>query len=182
MTPVTQTAMPTGPDPMIPSPLRRRPRRLAAVALALGLLALPAHAKCLMPKNAGQLQAEVVAAVNAQRRAAGLGALTLSEPLGRIAQSHACDIAARKTTSHSSANGATITDRLRAVGYRFGAAAENTGRGPATADAVVAMWMNSPAHRANILNARLRELAVGIAVSAAPESRFHWVLNMGARR
>lgn len=155
-------------------------RSLATLALAL-CLGLPAGA-CTLPANAPALQDEVLAHLNAQRKAHGLSALRPSQKLEKAAQGHACDNAARRSISHESSDGATLKTRLKKVGYRFRAAAENTGRGFGTAERAVEWWMNSPHHRDNILFHRVREVGIGIAVSDAPDSKLHWVINFGTSR
>jgi uncharacterized protein YkwD len=156
--------------------------RHSLLVLALGLtLGLPAQA-CNVPSNAKDLQAEVLANLNAQRKANGLSALKLSAKLEKAAQGHACDNAARRSISHDSSDGGTLKTRLRKAGYKFRAAAENTGRGFGTGSRAVDWWMNSPHHRDNILMARVRDVGIGIAVSDAPDSKLHWVINFGASK
>ena len=154
-----------------------------ASLFALALLApVTAQAACDLPANAAQLQADLVASINAQRAARDLPGLRLHAALDTAAQGHACDIARRQTTSHMSANGAQLQSRLRRAGYRFALANENTGRGFASATRAVQWWMDSPHHADNILMQGTQDIGVGIAVSAAPENRLHWVIDMGASR
>jgi uncharacterized protein YkwD len=159
--------------------LRLTPLALAA-ALTLGL-GLPAQA-CNVPSNASALQAEVLSNLNAQRRAHGLSALKLSAKLDKAAQGHACDNANRRSISHDSSDGGTLKTRLRKAGYKFRAAAENTGRGFGSGTRAVEWWMNSPKHRYNILFDRVRDVGIGIAMSDAPDSKLHWVLNFGTSK
>ena len=72
--------------------------------------------------------------------------------------------------------------RLRKAGYKYRAAAENTGRGFGTPQRAVDWWMNSPKHRTNILYPKMREVGIGIAMSDAPDSKLHWVINFGVSR
>jgi uncharacterized protein YkwD len=61
----------------------------------------------------------------------------------------------------------TLADRAHYVGYGFGEIAENVALGYPSAEAVVEGWMNSPGHRANILNPGVVETGIGIARSSA---------------
>ena len=160
------------------------PSRLSRVGIICLCLTLPglAQAACSQPADATTLESGVIAGINAQRKAMGLGALQTNAALAKAAQGLACDNAARQGTSHVSSDGSQMTQRLRAAGYSFSAAAENTGRGFGSPTEAVAWWMESSGHRANILNANTRDIGVGIAVSDAPDSRLHWVVNMGAPR
>jgi uncharacterized protein YkwD len=158
--------------------------RSGLCTLCLGLtlaLAQPADA-CNVPSNAKALQSEVLGQINAQRKANGLPALKLAAKLDRAAQGHACDNAARRSISHDSSDGGTLTTRLKRAGYKYRAAAENTGRGFGTGTRAVEWWMNSPKHRTNILFNRVRDVGIGIALSDAPDNKIHWVVNFGASK
>jgi len=157
-------------------------RRPAALLIA-ALLVLPVQAlACSKPAGAQAAEAEVIRLVNAQRQQAGLPGLKASGKLAMAAQVQACDNAARRIYSHVGSDGSDLATRLKRTGYRYRLAAENTGRGFNQAARVVAFWMNSPEHRANILLPRAREIGVGLALSDAPESRNHWITVMGASR
>jgi uncharacterized protein YkwD len=137
---------------------------------------------CAVPASLAELRAQVIAEVNAERRANGLSALQADNRLQEAAQGLACDNAYRQEMSHTSANGAQLQGRLRAAGYRFSAASENVQMGAGSPASAVSWWMGSSGHRANILTQGIGDIGVGIAVSDAPESRYHWVINMGASR
>ncbi|MCB6177515.1 CAP domain-containing protein [Rhodobacter sp. Har01] len=152
---------------------------LAAAALSVAAMAALPAAACIIPANSGALQAELIAGVNAERARKGLAPLKLNAALDKAAQSLACDNAARLSISHVSTDGSHLQHRLRQVGYRFKTATENTGRGFATAARAVDWWMHSPKHKQNILMSATREIGVGIAMSPAPDSKLHWIIDMG---
>lgn len=159
--------------------------RLAAallVALALGASG-PAHAAggCTLPAASAAMEAELIAQLNAERAARGLPALKVNPALGKAAQAHACDNAARGSISHVSSDGSRLQNRLKRAGYPYKTAAENTGRGFASGRRAVEWWMNSPGHRKNMLMSETREIGVGIALGREAEPRLHWVINMGKR-
>jgi len=52
---------------------------------------------------------------------------------------------------------------LHSFGIQFSAAAENIARGQRSPAEVVNSWMNSPGHRANILNPSFNQIGVGVA-------------------
>ena len=156
--------------------------RHSLIALSTSLvLALPAQA-CNVPSNAKALQSEVLAHLNAERKAYGLSPLKLSPRLDKAAQGHACDNADRRSISRDSSDGGTLTTRLRKAGYKYRAAAENTGRGFGTGARAVEWWMNSPKHRSNILFDRVKDVGIGIALSDAPDNKIHWVINFGTSK
>lgn len=160
-------------------------KRLTLAALAatvvLGLGAA-VQAGCNIPANSDVLQKQLLAELNAERTARGLSPLKLSAKLDKAAQGHACDNAKRRSISHDSSDGGTLKTRLRKAGYKYRAAAENTGRGFGTPERAVDWWMNSPKHRTNILYPKMREVGIGIAMSDAPDSKLHWVINFGVSR
>ncbi|MGL4320362.1 MAG: CAP domain-containing protein [Paracoccaceae bacterium] len=156
---------------------------LAVMLSVAALMPTAAQARnCDLPGNMAELRASVVANVNAQREASGLPALQLDQSLVKAAQGHACDNAKRQSTSHVSSDGSQLQNRLRRSGYSYSMANENTGRGFESPGQAVGWWMNSPHHRDNILMRGTQDIGVGIAFSDAPESRLHWVINMGAPR
>lgn len=157
-------------------------RPVLALALAVQMLAIGSGSACEIPADLAALRQEVLDSLNAERRAAGLAGLTLSTRLDRAAQDHACDNADHQSYSHEGSDGSTLKTRLRRVGYGFRTAAENTGRGFGSTAKVVAFWMGSPGHRANILLGRLREVGIGIALSDPPDSKLHWVVDFGRGR
>ena len=149
------------------------------LAAALTLAAGSAQAKCTLPGNAAALETEFLSHLNAERKARGLPALKMNAALDKAAQGHACDNADRKSISHVSGNGANLQKRLKRAGYRYSTASENTGRGFASGARAFEWWMNSPHHRDNMLMSGIKDIGIGVAVSDAPDSRLHWVINMG---
>ncbi|MFC8172441.1 CAP domain-containing protein [Streptomyces sp. NPDC057325] len=122
---------------------------------------------------------EVVALVNAERAEAGCRSLHSERRLRAAAQGHADDMAARAYYAHSSPEGRDGGDRMRSAGYAWSTWAENIHRGPATPARTVAEWMESPGHRANILNCAFKDIGVGVSLGADGP---WWVQNFGARR
>ncbi|MFP3901037.1 MAG: CAP domain-containing protein [Acidimicrobiia bacterium] len=115
----------------------------------------------------------VVALTNDARAGAGCPALVVDGRLAAAAQDHADDMAAHDYFSHTSLDGATFADRARAAGYAQ-PGGENIARGQRSAEAVVSAWMDSPGHRANILNCDFRAIGVGL-----DEGEWVWVQVFG---
>ena len=95
----------------------------------------------------------IVVLVNARRAAAGLRPLAVSPCATRFAA---------PWTTHMAATGALVHQSLAPI-LRCPAqsAGENIAYGNVTADQMMSMWMNSPGHRANILNPRFTRIGVG---------------------
>ncbi|WP_354644021.1 CAP domain-containing protein [Kitasatospora camelliae] len=129
--------------------------------------------------TAAEFARQVVDLTNAERAKAGCGPLQADSRLQAAAQGHADDMAARNYYEHSSPEGRHADDRMRAAGYPVGAWGENIHRSPRDAAAAVRDWMNSPAHRENILNCAYKHLGVGVNMSANGP---WWVQNFGSPR
>ncbi|GAA1976669.1 hypothetical protein GCM10009718_11160 [Isoptericola halotolerans] len=108
----------------------------------------------------GTDSALVLELVNAERAAVGCGALRADAGLDDLALRHSEDMAARGYFAHTTPDGLTPWDRAAAAGVQ-GAAAENIARGQQDAAEVVRAWMDSPGHRANIVNCELTRHGLG---------------------
>jgi uncharacterized protein YkwD len=114
-------------------------------------------------RPAATAAANVVTYVNAQRRARGLAPLTTSAPLARAAQEQASYMARIGRMTHTGSGGTSVGTRVTRAGYRWSMVGENIAYGQRNSSAVVAAWMASPPHAANILNARYTQVGVGVA-------------------
>lgn len=104
---------------------------------------------------------EVFELTNAEREKAGLSPFEWSDALADVATAHSKDMYDRGFFSHVNLDGLSPFDRMHNAGIHFSAAAENIASGYRTPAEVVAGWMDSPGHRANILNPDLHKLGVG---------------------
>lgn len=103
---------------------------------------------------------------NAQRSANGEAALALNSQLDQAAQAKANDMAARDYWSHNTPDGQTPWTFIVAAGYSYQTAGENLAYGFDTSAGTISGWMNSPEHRANILNTAFKDVGFGIANAA----------------
>ena len=108
---------------------------------------------------------EVIRLVNVERAKAGLKALTEDWELSRVARYKSQDMHDLRYFSHTSPTYGSPFDMIKAFGIRYRTAGENIAMGYRTPAAVVQGWMNSPGHRANILNASYTKIGVGYVAS-----------------
>ncbi len=108
----------------------------------------------------------VLELTNAERARAGLPALGWNAQLAQAAQAHSEDQARRNTLTHYGPNGESPGDRISLTGYRYRSWAENAAMGYRSAESVMAGWMNSSGHRANILRTNVSEIGLGLAYSS----------------
>lgn len=106
----------------------------------------------MRPPAQANLEKRVLSLVNDERRKAGLGRLTTDDRLTAAARGHSADMVRRAYVGHYSPEGTSVADRVTAAGYRWAVVGENIARGQENALQVVAAWMRSRGHRANILS------------------------------
>ncbi|MFB9559921.1 CAP domain-containing protein [Streptomyces tuirus] len=127
----------------------------------------------------GGPEAQVLALVNKERAAAGCSPVTANDRLTRAADDYSDVMASSGVMSHTGPDGSTMTTRVEAAGYKWSTLGENIAQGQADAASVMKSWMNSPGHRANILNCSFKELGVGVHFG---DGGPWWTQNFGAGR
>jgi hypothetical protein len=108
-------------------------------------------------------------ATNSARSEQGLAPLQWDEGLAGIARTHADLMLHSGQLSHELRGEASLAPRAAHAGLHFQTIAENIGQGPGV-DAIQHSWMNSPPHRANILDTNLNH--VGFAVAGHGDSLY----------
>lgn len=99
--------------------------------------------------------------VNEERAKQGRKPLKLDPTMTAVARKHSADMLRRGYFSHVSPEGKTPADRAEAGGVRYRVIGENLAYAPDVAVAHAGL-MNSPGHRANILEARYGRIGIGI--------------------
>jgi uncharacterized protein YkwD len=108
--------------------------------------------------------------LNRERADRGLRPLAGDSLLAQAAREHSEDMVRHSYFEHTSPDGRTVQDRIRATGWANGRAVstgENIEWGlakKATPQAIVKTWMASPPHRADILRPAFTQIGVGIAL------------------
>jgi uncharacterized protein YkwD len=180
--PRTSAPSTTSPAPAPTSPPARTTAPVAAPT-STGRLTTAALPPTASPPAAEPLSAQeqaVLTMTNADRADAGCGPLKVDTRLQAAASAHAVDMVDRHYFSHTSPDGQDPSERAEAAGFPSGAG-ENIAMGYPTASAVMAGWMASSGHRANILNCSYTVIGVGydpgtIRAGFAPGS---WVQMFG---
>lgn len=108
-------------------------------------------------------QSNVIALTNSSRSANNLPALTANGKLDAAAQAKANDMMTKQYFAHVTPDNKQPWDFISAQGYSYQGAGENLGVGFFQSEGLEDAWMNSPGHRANILNSSFKEIGVGIA-------------------
>ena len=145
----------------------------AAASLAACSTTIP-----MLPRGASTPEtmsdAEILAAINAVRRANGAPPWTYNAHLEDAARSQARLMAQKNTLSHDL--GVTLRERVTAAGY-LGAVGENVGKGYKDLQGVIGGWMDSSGHRGTLLSHRFVEF--GLAVARGPGGKLYWAMIAG---
>lgn len=105
----------------------------------------------------------LVSLTNSNRVKNQLGQLTVSPLLEKAAQQKADDMVAKNYFAHTSPEGKAPWYWFRNVGYNYAYAGENLAINFTDSEDVDTAWMNSPGHRANILNGKFTEIGIATA-------------------
>jgi uncharacterized protein YkwD len=167
------------------------PRLCLATLVMLGLASGALARDAVVGRDSdATVRERVVDLVNAARskgrrcgseRFAAAPPLTASSRLNDAADAHARDMARRNYFDHRGRDGKQPRDRVVRAGYQFRLTGENIAFGPETAEEVVAGWLDSPGHCANIMEPRFEHIGVGVA-TGKKRKRIYWVQSFGAPR
>jgi uncharacterized protein YkwD len=164
--------------------------KIAALAALLVSSAVPAADALVARESNASVRARVVELVNAARshgrkcgreRYAAAPPLNVSRDLNDAAAGHARDMARKKYFEHQGRDGSQPKDRVLRAGYKSRLTGENIALGPESAEEVVAGWLDSPGHCANIMDPRFRDIGVGVATGRG-RGQIYWVQNFGTPR
>lgn len=106
---------------------------------------------------------QVVNLVNQERQKNGVAPLTISPSLDNVAQTKAQDMVNENYFDHTSPKYGSPFNMMTTFGIHYTYAGENIAAGQPDAATVMKDWMNSPGHRANILNPNYTQIGVGEA-------------------
>ena len=159
----------------------RVPARAVCLFVASLCLAAPAtasadcHEADARPTaaNLPEIRSAVLCLINKERSSRGLRSLRANAKLRAAAERHSENMAEKEFFAHVSPSGTTPIERVKAAGYLSGATSWAVGENIAwgtqklsTPREIMQSWMESPAHKANILNRRFRHVGIGVAVGA----------------
>jgi uncharacterized protein YkwD len=153
------------------------------------VLAAPFAAPALLDSAA--VARETLGLVNAAReqpRACGSRAfaaaapLQMSAALTKAAAKHAADLSAHDRLTHEGTDGSSPGTRATRAGYQWRTIGENIAAGPETARQVIAGWLASSEHCANIMDERFTEMGIAYRVDWQTRAGVYWVQSFGRPR
>ncbi len=157
--------------------ISRRPLKTGKTYWLLGLCtALVAARFALIPyfSSASDLTPDNIAnAVNQQRTSRNITALAYNTKLAAAADYKANDMITRDYFSHVDPDGHYIWDKIVAEGYTpYTVLGENLAIDFPDTEGLMDAWINSPTHRANILNAAFRDQGMGVAFGNQAQGQY----------
>lgn len=134
----------------------------------------------------GQALLQQVNAMRGQQRQCGAQAFAAAAPLvwndslGDAAHTHSRAMANGNYFAHQDSDGRTPGDRAELAGYSGQRVGENIAAGQDAAAKVVAGWLASPGHCANLMNPQFSELGAAYAVDPKSDAGIYWTALFGA--
>ncbi len=138
---------------------------LCLVRVDVQLLTPTTSAGSVLAYATNTSRSDLATYTNNARSQNGLGGFSLNDKLNNSAQAKANDMIARDYWAHNTPDGTLPWWFFEQAGYNYSSAGENLAYGFSDSASTVNGWMNSPAHKANILGA-FTEVGFGIASGA----------------
>lgn len=169
----------------LPTIIRRSviPLGLGVLLTACGPSNYYTEAGSATAETSGDIVAESIRQINAQRVERGLEPLTIEPRLMQSSQFHADYMAYKDCYAHQCPKGPDLTERMEKFHYGNRLRGENIAAGYTSAREAAIGWMNSKGHRENILNPGFNEVGAGYVYNPRDGGRVrwghYWVMNFG---
>ncbi|HEV3182280.1 MAG TPA: CAP domain-containing protein [Steroidobacteraceae bacterium] len=105
--------------------------------------------------------------------------LAANARLSQVALAYAHDMATWGYMDHTGHDGSSPAQRITRSGYRWSEVGENLASGVMTPEQVVAGWLGSPEHCANLMDPLYRQMGVAFAVNPHDERGVYWAMEFG---
>jgi len=154
-----------------------------ATSAGTGLIALDGDSSCGLTNFRNDLLQQINAA-RAQSRMCGantlpaVAALAWNDRLFSAAARHSRDMAVNNYFSHTSLDGRSFSRRMTDEGYAWSFAGENIAAGQSSVSTVMAGWLASPGHCANLMRAEFRDVAVSCVQSSGSAYGRYWTMAL----
>lgn len=133
----------------------------------------------------------VLALVNDARRSARLcgkdryepaAPLAWNDALAAAAHAHATDMARTQQFEHRGSDGSAVGQRVSRQNYAWQAVGENIAAGAGSAQQVVAGWLKSPGHCANLMSADYTQMGAAYVLAPDAPLNIYWAQVFGTPR
>ncbi|MEY2690545.1 MAG: hypothetical protein RL375_4745 [Pseudomonadota bacterium] len=122
------------------------------------------------------------ASCGAKGRFAPAAALSWNPTLYAAAAGHAVDMAVNNYFAHQNPAGQAVRDRVVDLGYAYQLVAENIAAGQPGLEQVLAAWLASEGHCANLMQPAVRDVALACASEQGAHYATYWTLNVASSR
>ena len=139
----------------------RQLQTLTALVVAAGMWLVPYAGAAAMDAGPTVAEQYLLAAVNQERAARGLGRLRRDPLLARAATQHARAMAAHGSISHQFAGEPELSARGAGAGVPFSVISENVGEAPSAVQ-MHDLWMHSEHHRSNLLDPAIDSAGISV--------------------
>ncbi len=120
--------------------------------------------------TAPEIEKQLFALINRDRRAAGLPALAWDDRVAAVSRAYSDEMRRTKVVAHQSPTSGAAADRVRAGGIKTGVVLENIARAYGAGEAHAGL-MNSPGHRMNILSTMATHVGIGVVLESDGSAR-----------
>jgi len=143
------------------------------------------------PQDLSEISRQVLALTNrarAEKRRCGstpyaaAGPLEPSARLSQVALAYAREMARWQFMDHTGHDGSSPAQRISRSGYRWSEVGENLASGIMKPQDVVAGWLSSPEHCANLMDPLFREMGVAFAVNPRDARGVYWAMEFARPR
>ncbi|WP_416825521.1 CAP domain-containing protein [Ectobacillus polymachus] len=159
--PNPSTPASSGPKPSTPASSQPKPSTPASSQKPSTPASKPSTPASSQQGQLSAYEQKVVDLTNAQRAQYGLSPLKVDPTLSKVAKAKAQDMNNLNYFDHTSPTYGSPFDMMKQFGVTYTSAGENIAMGQQTPEEVVQAWMDSPGHRANILNSSYNYIGVG---------------------
>ncbi|MGE7760069.1 CAP domain-containing protein [Peribacillus sp. NPDC097895] len=114
-------------------------------------------------ENSQSVEQQILRLVNEERSKQGLPSLEMDSAISHVAILKSEDMRDNNYFNHTSPRYGSPFEMMKSFGVSYNYAGENIAAGQPSAEAVMSSWMNSPGHKANILNKNYSKIGIGHA-------------------
>ncbi|MCM3677328.1 CAP domain-containing protein [Peribacillus simplex] len=125
------------------------------------IINLPTSNHTVNREESQSVEQQVLSLVNEERSKSGLPSLEMDSDISNVAILKSEDMRDKNYFNHTSPSYGSPFDMMKSFGISYEYAGENIAAGQPSADAVMKSWMNSPGHKANILNKNYTHIGIG---------------------
>ncbi|WP_349728333.1 CAP domain-containing protein [Peribacillus frigoritolerans] len=125
------------------------------------IINLPASNTTVIREESQSVEQQVLSLVNEERSKRGLPSLKMDTAISQVAILKSEDMRDSNYFNHTSPSYGSPFEMMKSFGISYKYAGENIAAGQPSADAVMKSWMNSPGHKANILNKNYTHIGIG---------------------